>query len=69
VGDIKWLLDTPIIDAFKISNANGESKNGTAEEWTYYKFTTKNGTVVFRFYGYSNGYYATGVNISIFYKN
>lgn len=65
IGDISDILDSPILIAEERSNIELNSDGyGDRQEWTFYTISTIKGTVDLRWYGYSNGYYATNVDIS-----
>lgn len=53
VGDIEDILNTPICLAEESSNSEKST-----EVWTFYTIRTNKGTVVFRWLGWSEGYYA-----------
>jgi len=67
-GDIADLVGVEIVVADEVSNISDEQirvlekKYDDSYEWTFYRFRTIKGTVTIRFYGTSNGYYATGVD-------
>lgn len=63
VGDINNLLDTPIIKAEEKTNGVKETAGGD-EEWTFYTLATIKGYVDIKWYGSSNGYYSTSVDVS-----
>ena len=57
------LLDTPIVEARKDSNADGETpKYAESFTWTFYTIRTIKGTVTLRWLGQSNRYYSEGVD-------
>lgn len=67
-GDIKDLLNTPIVQAFEKTsdeNPTGISKESQDDSftWTFYTLSTIKGTVTIRWYGESNGYYSEEVSI------
>ena len=64
-GDLKDLVDTPILRAEKVSNEKGEKKQDYDESytWTFFKFSTIKGDVTIRFYGTSNGYYSEDADL------
>jgi hypothetical protein len=64
-GDLRDLINSPILEAEVISDAPGKgfAKHGESYEWTFYKYATIKGSVTVRWYGESNGYYATDVDM------
>lgn len=66
-GDIKDLLNTPIVQAFeKTSDENPIGITKDCQDsftWTFYTLATIKGTVTIRWYGESNGYYSEAVTI------
>lgn len=72
-GDIKDLIDTPILHASERTKDTDDVKrgllsddySGEAEEWTFYEFRTIKGSVTIRWYGSSNGYYGTSVSLQV----
>lgn len=62
-GDIKDLLDTPILSAEEVTNKDKGALDEFDDEylWTFYHLRTIKGTVTFRWYGASNGYYSVDV--------
>lgn len=66
-GDAEDLLNSPILLAEEVQNADGPALNKYEESWTwtFYKLATSKGTVTLRWYGTSNGYYSEEVD---FYK-
>ena len=63
VGDISDLLNSEILLAEEISNKPSD-EDDRIKSWTFYKLSTIKGSVTVRWYGESNGYYGTGVDIS-----
>jgi hypothetical protein len=61
VGDLEDLVGSEILVTEESSN-DSESEFD-AEQWTFYKLATVKGWVDVRFYGSSNGYYSTGVDL------
>jgi hypothetical protein len=76
-GDVKDLLDHPILFAVESSSSEppapancyrayddgGYVSSPDSYTWTFYRIGTVKGTVVFRFYGESNGYYSESVTL------
>jgi hypothetical protein len=60
-GELNDLLDRPITVAEERSNFK-ETEYGDAR-WTFYELQGSRGYATIRWYGTSNGYYGTGVNI------
>ena len=63
-GDKEDLLNSPILLAEEVQNADGPALNEYEESWTwtFYKIATIKGTVTLRWYGTSNGYYSEEVD-------
>lgn len=63
-GDAEDLLNSPILLAEEVQNADGPALNKYDESWTwtFYKIATIKGTVTLRWYGASNGYYSEEVD-------
>jgi hypothetical protein len=61
VGDLDDLIGSEILVAEE-SSKDGESEF-EVEQWTFYKLATVKGWVDVRFYGSSNGYYSTSVDL------
>jgi hypothetical protein len=63
-GDLSDLENTPILVAEERSGESGDVENGyDVYEWTFYEFRTIKGSVTVRWYGTSNGYYSTSVDL------
>lgn len=60
-GDPSDLLDTPIFTASQESNEVAIDEVHDSHTWTFYRLGTIKGTVVLRWLGESNGYYAESV--------
>ncbi len=67
-GDIKDLLNTPVLLAEVVTNVDENPVGFKIPEyqesftWTFYKLSTIKGSVTFRWYGESNGYYSEDVD-------
>lgn len=65
-GDLDDLIGSPLIEAEEVSDYNhdplGDDESYT---WTFYKFTTRKGSVTVRWYGASNGYYSESVSVEV----
>lgn len=63
-GDLKDLLNTPIVQAFEKSehSDNGGKYIAQSTTYTFYTLATVKGTVTIRWYGTSNGYYSESVS-------
>jgi hypothetical protein len=70
-GDLSDLLDTPILEAEEVSNDEEPpaefgvttNPNNDSWDWTFYKLSTIKGTVTIRWFGCSNGCYATDASL------
>jgi hypothetical protein len=63
VGDLSDLVGEPLLISEQVDGVTPESLGGECEEWTFYKFATRKGYVDVRWYGDSNGYYSTSVDL------
>lgn len=65
-GDLEDLLHTPILQATEECNSDLPDEGHYSDQthtWSFYRFTTIKGTVVFRWFGESSGYYSEKVQI------
>jgi hypothetical protein len=65
VGSLSDLYETPI-ELAEESTSRTDAPPQTVDEsytWTYYRLRTIRGTVSFRFFGSSNGYYSESVEL------
>ena len=66
-SDLELLLNSPILVAeersYEHSGPNPVGMSDDAEEWTFYCLATNKGHVDMRFFGCSNGYYGTSVDV------
>jgi len=59
-GDIDSVMGEPVLGAWEASSDDpNASESGS---WTFYTIRTVTGTIVIRWYGYSNGYYSESVS-------
>lgn len=65
-GGINDLIGSPLVEAQESTKSTDPSTNRWSEShtWTFYRFATAKGWVVFRWLGESNGYYSESVDIS-----
>lgn len=63
-GDLNDLKGV-IVEA-TVSTENKEDVDYGIGRWTFYRFSTHNGTVTVRWYGTSNGYYSIGVDVAFY---
>lgn len=62
IGELSFLENSPILMAESVNNHDFENKDKKTDyenTWTFYKFATIKGYVTIRFFGSSNGHYAT----------
>lgn len=62
VGDLKDLIESPILMAEKVSNSINDNNNDEYYTWTFYKLATVKGHVTIQWYGTINGYYSESVD-------
>lgn len=65
-GDLSDLENTPILVAEERTseeNPKDDYYSGDDFQWTFYEFRTIKGSVTVRWYGTSNGYYSTSVDL------
>jgi len=62
IGDIKDLLNVPILLAEEVVQQAGPEVTAESATWTFYKLSTIKGSVTIRWYGESNGYYSESVD-------
>lgn len=66
VGNINDITDEVITDAFTTDDgAEDDDRSYEYVEYTNFHVVSAKGTVVFRWIGSGNGYYGTGVSISV----
>jgi hypothetical protein len=66
VGELSDLEGEPLLIAEEVSGETPvefNAMNHECVEWTFYKFATRKGYVDVRWFGESNGYYSTSVNL------
>ena len=65
VGDLDDLVGSPLIRAEERSSETEDcdSNEYRSHEWTFYELATIKGSVTIRWYGESNGYYSTSVDL------
>jgi hypothetical protein len=65
VGDLSDLEGEPLLIAEEVSGEAPvlEDEYHDVVEWTFYKFATRKGYVDVRWFGESNGYYSTSVDL------
>jgi hypothetical protein len=66
-GDLDDLVGAPLIEAEEVSDYDAGPLNEYEESytWTFYRFRTRKGSVIVRWYGSSNGYYSESVSIDV----
>lgn len=62
IGDLRDLLNAPILEAECVTNSDDPPDGVESHTWSFYKFGTIKGHVVFRWLGESNGYYSETVD-------
>lgn len=67
-GSLGDLEDSPLTMAEVSSKSEETTEWGDEAEWTFYRFATIKGYVTVRWYGTSNGYYSTSVDMEIRWK-
>jgi hypothetical protein len=63
-GDLSDLVGVPILSAEESTNEDNPPKHAESWLWTFYRFTTINGSVTVRWLGESNGYYSERVDFA-----
>ena len=66
VGDLSDLEGEPLLIAEEVSGeapVEFDEMSHEVVEWTFYKFATRKGYVDVRWFGESNGYYSTSVDL------
>ena len=65
-GDVEDLIGTPVVIAEEVSNTEDPPPDERYVEntytWTFYNIYTNKGSVTFRWFGSSNGYYSEKVD-------
>lgn len=70
-GDLNDLVGSPLLIAEEVTNRAEDNEDLAGHEnydsftWTFYKFSTINGSVTVRWLGTSNGYYSEDVSIQV----
>lgn len=63
-GCTEWLVGSPILKVeVKTNEENQLDKHDESFLWTFYELSTIQGSVTFRWYGTSNGYYSEEVDV------
>ena len=62
IGDLKDLEGSPLLVAEQVTNADEPDCDDESFTWTFYRFSTVQGTVTVRWLGTSNGYYSESVD-------
>ena len=66
-GDWEDIVGSPLLMAEEVSNPEPEppAPDGadTSQQWTFYKLATERGYLTIRWFGSSNGYYSTSVDV------
>ncbi len=66
VGDLADLIGEPLLEAEEVEGSRPADYEveyePDSETWTFYKLTTRKGSVTLRWCGTSNGYYSESVN-------
>jgi hypothetical protein len=66
IGDTQDLIGSPLVECEEVSNDDApEREFSESHTWTFYRFRTAKGCVVFRWLGESNGYYSEDVNVRV----
>lgn len=61
-GDLKWLLDSPVLQAEESTNSSESHSEYESCTWTFYKLATMKGYVTLRWVCESNGYYSEEIS-------
>ena len=66
-GDLDDLVGVPLVEAEEVSDYDAGPLNEYEESytWTFYRFRTRKGSVIVRWYGSSNGYYSESVSVDV----
>jgi len=67
-GDLNDLVGAPLLEAEEVEGYTADTEWAAPDEsytWTFYKFSTRQGSVTIRWYGSSNGYYSESVDIEV----
>ena len=66
-GDLDDLVGSPLMEAEAVSDysAGPLSEEEESYTWTFYKFSTRKGSVTVRWYGSSNGWYSESISIEV----